>query len=627
MLGFKAETLEMMVRGEPLATVADHICRHIEKCFSGVVSSILTVDRGGLLHPLSAPSLPETYLAALDNVAAGPNVGSCGAAAYSGQSVEARDISVDPRWETYRELTLSLGLKACWSTPLADASGYVIATIALYFRDCRGPSESERELIDLCKHLWALATSRQSRVDDRERRATRDALTGLPNRGSFETTLTRLNCAEPGGWGLFIIDLDNLKTTNDTFGHAAGDVLLQEVAARLANWAAPDRAFRIGGDEFAILVMAPERLNDSDKAATEILTHLLPPIELEAFTLTPMATIGSALVSGSESDPGIVFRNADTALYHAKETQPGRHVQFHSLLETRIAARLSSIETVEVALQEERIHAWYQPIVDLRSERVVGFEALCRMMTAEGEVIPASVFSEATADPRAASALTHRMLSHVARDMLAWRALGIPLLPIGVNVTAVDLRGGRLVQAIDTIFDQDADLIRSLVLEINERAYIGNLPHLLAEGVHSLRSRGIRIGLDDFGAGMASLTHLRNLPIDAIKIDKSLVERLPGDDLSATIISSVVAIANNLGARVIAEGVEAEDQLILLASLGCSACQGYIYSPAVPRSKAFLLAMRHSALQDLAMPFMRRSVPVMTEPDTEIKHRADATRG
>ena len=605
MLNFKAETLELMVRGVPLAGLAEHVCRHVERRFPGTACSILTVDAGGLLHILSAPSLPEHYLATIDNVAAGPDVGSCGAAAWSGQPIEAHDIACDPRWDSCRDLPIALGLKACWSSPFTDASGQVIATIALYFRECRGPTPGERAFVELCIHLCGLAMSRQSRIDDRERGVALDALTGLPNRGSFERTLSGLSCVIPRRWGLFIVDLDNLQMTNDTFGHAAGDCLLQEVAARLANYAAPDRVFRIGGDEFAVLVLAPERLAAPDRTAAEILARLTPPLDFGAFTLIPMATIGSASVAGSELDASVVYRNADTALYHAKETQVGGHVRFHSVLATRITARLSSIEAVQAALDEERIHAWYQPIVDLETGYITGFEALCRMITADGNVIPASVFREATTDARIAPALTERMLTQVARDMEHGRDLGIPLCPIGVNLSAIDLRGGKLSEALSRIFRNDYDRLRNLVVEVSENVYLGKRAQLIIDEIQSLRVQGIRVALDDFGTGYASLTHLLNLPVDVIKIDKSFIDRLPADELSATIISSIASIADRLGARVVAEGVETEDQAAALATLGCQACQGFLYGPGVPRSEAFRLAMRHSVLSNRAMPMMR----------------------
>nr|WP_256869208.1 EAL domain-containing protein [Sphingobium lactosutens] len=605
-----------------MSVVADHICRSVEERFPDIVCSILTVDASGLLHPLSAPSLPPDFSGLLDNIAAGPQVGSCGTAAYTRRNVEVRDIASDPRWIGYAEPVLAGGLVACWSSPLLDVSGSVIATFALYFRQSRGPRRAERDLVKLCMHLCDLALARASRVQDRERRASIDALTGLPNRSSFEHALAHLGCSRPGIWAIFLIDLDNLKMTNDTFGHAAGDRLLQEASARMGQLAAPDRIFRTGGDEFAIVVMAPDRLARVSVLGEEIHEALRQPIEFASFSISPKATIGCAIVSGDEDSAYAVYRNADIALYHAKDTHPGGFICFRSELDSSIVARLSSIDAVKSALDEGRIEAWYQPFVELAGGKIIGFEALCRMTTPEGEIVTASSFSEATTDARIASTITRQMLRQVASDMKRWRNLGIPLSPISINITTVDLQGGKLLELIDQTFGDDKELLSNLCLEVTEGAYLDKRAHLMIDVIHELRRRGIRIALDDFGTGYASLTHLLNLPIDIIKIDRSFVERLPADELSATIISAIISIAGKIGASVTAEGVETVEQAALLTELECFACQGYLYAPARPQAEAAQLALRHSISGDHPIPIVRTH-GVTCEPSRAARHRDD----
>ena len=604
MLKFKAAVLELIARGDPLPVVMDRMCREIELSFDGVCCSVLTVDRSGMLHPLSAPSLPDELSASLENLTIGPKVGSCGTAAYTGKPVETRDVATDPHWALYphiRDAVLALGLNACWSSPLVEGSGVVCATFALYFTEQRGPTQAEREMVELCLHLSDLAFARHRRVTDRERRANTDALTGLPNQGSFARALAHLDCREPGAWALLLIDLDNLKIINDTFGHAAGDRLLQEVARRFARLAIPDGAFRIGGDEFVILIKAPERLADLAGTAESFFSVLAAPVEYEHFSIVPEATMGAAVVSHNDAVPETVRRNADIALYHAKETQRGSYVRYWPGIDTRIVARLSSIESLHAALAEQRVDAWYQPIVNLEDGRIVAMEALCRMVTAGGEVLPAALFAEATADARVAPVLTRRMLSLVRNDMRKWRDAGIDFGHVGVNITAVDLRGGRLAAMIDEIFAEDA-LLEKLVLEVTENVSIGDRDRLVGDTVRDLRRRGILIALDDFGTGYASLTHLLDLPVDFIKIDQSFTGRLPDDEVSATIIAGLIAIARKLGARVAAEGVETSEQVARLLDLGCDNAQGFLFSPGVDRAAAACLLMRHSARMPHSVP-------------------------
>lgn len=608
MIDLRVTTLEHIARGDSLDRVMEHLCRAFETNFPHVICSVLSVDRGGMMHPLAAPSLPMTYSAALDNIAIGPNIGSCGTAAYIRAPVEVHDIATDPRWANYKDAVLPLGLRACWSSPILDPSGLVLATFALYFRECRGPSPEERRLVDICIHLCDLAMARHLRIAERERSANMDALTDLPNRRGFDQTLAHLDCDTPGAWAIMIIDLDNLKTTNDTFGHGAGDLMLQECAARMARLAAPDRVFRIGGDGFAILIVAPERLNSLSDFADSVLAEITEPIDFASFSIIPEATIGFAALSINDANAVTTARNADHALYRAKLANRGGYMAYTQEMSDPLAARLSSISTLQAAISEGRLRAWYQPIVSLGDRRIVALEALCRMMTPEGAIIPAGAFAEATIAPGVASELTHVMLEMVAADLRMWRDAGIPPVTMAVNVTATDLRGGRLLPVIMDAFAGDCDLIGRLVLEVNESVYIDRHDRAMAQTIATLRQHGIRISLDDFGTGYASLTHLLDFPFDSIKIDKSFIDRLTVDDLSSTIIAALLAIARKRGATVTAEGIEHADQAARLSEMGCPFGQGYLFSPAVDRSETARLLIQHAQSGRQAAPMPLRQV-------------------
>lgn len=299
------------------------MCLEAEKLSSDAVCSVLTVDRAGLLHPLAGPSLPAKYSAALDGLATGPNAGSCGTAAYLRTEVTVTDIETDPRWADYKHLALPFGLLACWSQPILDTAGEPIGTFAFYYRERRGPTPLEKEIIRHCIHLCVIAIDRHQRVIEHERRAFSDALTGLANRAAFNVALSALNCDVAGGWGLLVLDLDNLKIVNDTFGHHAGDRLLRIASERVASVVKPARAFRIGGDEFAIILQPAEDTLDLEQTAERILAALAEPAQCDGHIVVPRATIGGAVVSAGETVAERVRQNADYALYHAKETGRG----------------------------------------------------------------------------------------------------------------------------------------------------------------------------------------------------------------------------------------------------------------------------------------------------------------
>jgi PAS domain S-box-containing protein len=237
----------------PITEIADQLCRRVEEIAPDVVSSLLHVDAFGLIHPLGAPSLPEDFSSALEGIAIGPDIGSCGSAAFFGEPILAEDIDTDPRWQPYKARPLEIGLRACWSTPIKAKDGRVIGTFAFYFRECRGPSRWHQRIVDACVHLGALAIERQESRAQIARLAYYDVLTGLPNRSHLRNLISEAIESCPAGKhvALAFLDVDNFKDVNDTLGHSAGDELLVQFAQRLRAQIQPgDLLGRLGGDEF-----------------------------------------------------------------------------------------------------------------------------------------------------------------------------------------------------------------------------------------------------------------------------------------------------------------------------------------------------------------------------------------
>lgn len=586
MLRLQNIILEMVAKGDGLEQTAQRLCCEIEAIVPDVICSLLTVDDAGIVHPLAAPSLPQSYSDALDGQAIGPKAGSCGSAAYLRKPVTVTDIEHDERWAPYRALALPLGLKACWSSPICDANGRVLGTFAFYYRECRGPNALEQELVATSLHLCTIALERHERVAERERLANIDGLTGLANRSCFNTAIAGLSCDEPGAWALLVVDMDNLKVVNDTFGHQTGDAMIREVAGRIEAASRPDRVFRIGGDEFAVIVQDQNNVYDIEQLADRILDRVSQPSECGGHLIQPQATIGGAILSVNDGFAESVRQNADFALYHAKETGRGGFVRYWPGLGTAITHRLTAIRDVQAALKEGRVEAFYQPIVRLETREIVGVEALCRIITPEGEIVPASLFCEATADAHVASGLTELMLGRVAHDLRSWLDLGIAIDHVSFNVASADFHVGKLHQQIAGAFAlYDVPLDR-LIVEVTEGVYLGKRGDVVAREINLLRRRGLRVALDDFGTGFASLTHLLNVPVDLIKVDKSFTERLAPGDASSAIVAGLFDIAGKLGIAVIAEGIETDEQAELLQNFGCTLGQGFLFSPAVSRQRA-----------------------------------------
>ncbi|WP_232493054.1 putative bifunctional diguanylate cyclase/phosphodiesterase [Novosphingobium kaempferiae] len=580
MTGLQNTILEMIATGEPLSATMVRLCREVERMVPGVICSVLTVDSAGELCTLAGPSLPAHYSSAIDGLAIGPSVGACGTAAYLGEEVVCSDIATDPRWERFRDLALPLGLRACWSSPIFGSQPRAVATFAFYYRECRGPSPLEREIVAQCVHLCAIALDRHRRVLEHERRANTDVMTGMGNRAAFDGALAELDCKVPGGWALCLVDLDNLKVVNDTFGHQAGDHVLRHVAERLFRAAGSDRVFRIGGDEFALIITQTATLRNMESSMESFLAAVSPPVDCGSSVIVPRATIGFAVCSAGDRVAERVRQNADFALYHAKETGRGGYVRYWPGIGSRMTRRLTAIRDVDAALREDRIKAHYQPIIKLETGEVVGMEALCRMHIGKS-VLPAHLFHEATTDASIASALTANMIAQVAADVRYWLDLGIPFQHVGINVSSADFHNGAIYALVAEAFGKHDVPLKHVILEVTESVYMDDDAGVVRTAMAAMRAKGLKIALDDFGTGFASLTHLLQVPVDIIKIDKSFVDGVVYSPPSAAIVGGLIRIADDLGIKVVAEGVETREQQDRLLKLGCLLGQGYLYWPAM----------------------------------------------
>ncbi len=570
-----SDVLERIAYGERADTVADLLCRRAEMFAPDAICSVLLVDAEGKLKPLAAPSLPDAYSQALDGVAIGPVVGSCGTAAFLGEPVEVTDIEHDPLWAHFKALALPLGLRACWSTPIKARDGRVVGTFAFYFREPRGASDHERQIVARCTHLCAVLIENHEYRWRAHEQAFVDAMSGLPNRASFDLRLAQM-IADRRRFALLFADLDHLKRVNDTLGHAAGDALIRVASTRLKSIDPQVEVFRLGGDEFAFIHAGCASEAMMDTTAQALIGAVCQPVEYHGMTLAPSLTVGGVFQGEAGFDKSTLYQNADFALYHAKEVNRGGFVAFRQGMRTTMTQRLRAMAEVDEALAEGRIVPHYQPIVRLDTAEIVGLEALARIRDRGGGLLEAAEFQIAFGDPRLAHALTTEMLQKVAADIRYWLGLNLPLQHVGFNVTTADLQKGDLESRISSAFGDAEEALEHLVLEVNEAVFVND--DMVAAEIKSLRGKGILVALDDFGTGFASLTHLLKFPVDIMKIDKSFIDRIVDDASSAVIVQALLDIARKLGMRIVAEGVETKEQAETLLAMGCDLAQGYYFA-------------------------------------------------
>ena len=568
------EILEAVATGAALAEVADTLCRRAELLAPEAICTITAVDGDGLIHPVAGPSLPAHYGEAIDGVAIGPNVGSCGTAAYLGAAVEVSDIATDPRWDGFRDVVLPLGLKACWSSPIKSPGGRVVGTFAFYYRETRGPTQMERQLVDTCVHLCSIAMDRAEVSCRMQHLAYHDQLTGISNRYAFDEDLCRRMAGQDGSFGLLLLDIDNLKQVNDSMGHSVGDGLICEVGKRLAGVHERARAYRLGGDEFAVL--CPD-CGDADALAAlaaRLQDRMEPPYECEGNTILIQATIGGVLSGKDGVSAEELRQNADLALYHAKQTARGGYIRFHQGLRTSIQCRTEQIALLGRALDENRVIAYFQPVICMRRARIVGVEALARIRTDEGKIISAGSFALGLTDPKNAFRLTSCMLEQIADAMRAWIDEGLELRHVALNLSTIDFQHGDLEERLISAFESQNVPLRFLQIEVTENVL---MDQNVASQVARLRARGMQVALDDFGTGFASLSHLKDFPLDYIKIDKSFIDSLLTDTACDAIVEALINMARKMQIGIVAEGIETGEQADRLLEIGCPLAQGYHY--------------------------------------------------
>ena len=418
-------------------------------------------------------------------------------------------------------------------------------------------------------HLFAAAAARHAHA------ANHDALTGLGNRGKLHHDLGRAldeaRESASGGPGLVLLDLDHFKDINDTLGHPVGDTILREVADRLAA-AAPEDAsvHRLGGDEFAVVVSGG--LSDSRLVARDLLASLDSAIPVENLELVVRASVGVAVAPVHGADVETLMKNVDIALYHAK-LERDRISMYSPKFDVNTVERLRLLSDLRAALDARQLHVVYQPQVDLTNGRTVGVEALVRWRhPVRGLVVPDD-FIPLAENSGLIFPLTDFVLDVALGQLAIWRAEGHDVR-MAVNLSARHLSDLGLPDQVADIAQRHKVPLSSLVLEVTETAILSD-PIRADAVIKTLRGLGVEISIDDYGTGNASLSYLKRLEIDELKIDRSFVSNIRTDDHDMIIVKSTIGLALALGLRVIAEGIEDGPTTAALRELGGVLGQGY----------------------------------------------------
>jgi len=423
-----------------------------------------------------------------------------------------------------------------------------------------------------------------------------DSLTGLANRQMFREMLDHAlarsrrlgtRCA------LLYLDLDRLKRINDSFGHTLGDQILREVASRLlgsvrsADFVGreglqPDEVVaRLGGDEFTVLLTDLAHTEDAARVAARICQELEQPIHMDHVELVVTASVGIALFPENGDDAETLLRHADMAMYAAKQRGRNTFEFFTETMQQRAIERLSLEQDMAHALEGGQFALHYQPQVDAITGRIVSAEALLRWNHPQRGAVSPVEFIPVAEETGLIVPLGEWVVREACRQIAQWRDQGRPVVPVAINLSAINFRSDSLLPQIVDALESNRLSSHFLHVELTESAVMQEPQSALAK-LAALKALGLTLSIDDFGTGYSSLSTLKQFPIDLLKIDRSFVRDLPDDESDASIVDAILAMAHALGLRVVAEGVETEAQRQFLAQRKCGLMQGYLFSRPLP---------------------------------------------
>ena len=569
--------------------ILDHLVLSIVEILPVSGAGVMLMGRDEQLHFLAASNDTVMAIETLQNEL---SEGPCLEAYLYGLPVAISDLSVDTRFSRFSPRACREGLAAVFTFPLT-LDDTRLGALDLY-RDTPGDlSEDDIKAAQVLADVaGAYLFNAQARIDSSamvarlHHRSLHDPLTGLPNRTLLEQRLeqavARARRSHSVAAVLFI-DLDGFKPINDRYGHHVGDLLLFAVAERLSRALRPgDMLARLGGDEFVVLCEDLHDPADAESVARRINTSMSEPFHLASHDIDLTASVGIALSGGGEDRPEVLLRNADFAMYQAKESGGG------CLRVSEPGARLAAdlrrdLENdLRSAAQREELALLYQPIVDVRTRDLMAVEALVRWAhPTRGTLMPDLIIPSAE---RTGSILRlgEWVLRQACQDLRLWRSQGTPVPKVTVNVSAQQVMGPAFPDTVRRVFETTATDPGSVCLEITETVFLADAPRALAV-LRELKSLGVRLWLDDFGTGYSSLNYLRQFPFDSVKMDRSFTSGLTTDEVTRSIVGAVVDLSHVMDLTITAEGVETLREVKQISELGVDYAQGFYFSPPLTR--------------------------------------------
>lgn len=514
------------------------------------------------------------------------------------------DARLDARFASNPLVLLDPKIRFYAGMRVTAADGTPIGALCVLDNQPRPQGLSPTETLALkvlAAQVEALLELRRAVLDQRNELATKEQLAHQLSYVAEHDGLTGLSCREPfqarlieavqraGKDGtrvaMMFIDVDHFKQVNDTLGHDVGDEILRSFAVRLKSTLRKgDTVARLGGDEFGAVLCDISKESTLQRLVHSMTERLNQPIQHKGRTIECRASIGVAVYPDHAANADRLMKCSDLALARAKEVR-GCAVTFDERLSDQFERETRMLEIARKGLQSGNILPYYQVKVDLKGERLIGFEALVRCTQASGALLLPEAFAHALEDRKVARLIGETMLEQVLDDAKSWADRGLEFGHVAINTSAADFQGDSFGERLLDGLARRGLSSSQIEVEVTENVFLGRGADYVARALELLSSRGIRISLDDFGTGYGSLTHLKQFPVDAIKIDRSFVDGIGRRADDTTIVKTLIGLGRSLGIETIAEGLETEQQVAFVRSHGCAVGQGFIFGRALPAAQ------------------------------------------
>jgi diguanylate cyclase (GGDEF)-like protein len=578
------DLLADMARDVPAQRLLDQLVRLVEEEIpdSRCTVMLATPDQQYLFVG-AAPAFPPSLGSLIGLLPVEEGVGTCGAAAWSRQTVVADDISADERWDQFEAVAREHHIKACWSTPFFGGDDEaVLGTFAIYFESPRAPLPEDMALLHDAGRVAALVCQAEASREALRSMALTDALTGLGNRNACRILLdaARAEAAAAGlPYAVVALDLDEFGVVNDSLGHEAGDHLLQVVGQRLVSVTGTrGDVVRPGGDEFVVIVQPFEDVAQVEQLVEQLHRCLAEPVDVLGHCTHVRVSSGLAVLAPHATEEPLAA--AVLAMTVATARGGGQSARYTPRMQALSDDYFVLATDLRAAIEGDQLTEAYEPVIDLGTRAVVRLEALARWRHPTRGMVPPASFIPVAERSGLIVELGAQVLRRSCRHLAALRAQGHDV-GISVNVSVRQLLDPGLTTVVADALDAVHLPAGALTLELTESVVIEEDPRA-HESLAGLRRLGVRISVDDFGTGYSSLSYLRRFRFDELKLDHAFISEVADEARVRSMVASVVGLGHALGIPVVAEGVETEEQAAALVDMGCPLAQGWLFADLAP---------------------------------------------